>query len=206
MLEEGRYDVVVGNPPYITPKDKALNQIYRAKYSDVCKGTYALTVPFMKLMFFPRQARRDGGLGRADHQQLLHETRIRHQTHRELPCAQDLRLVADTSGAYIPGHGTPTVIIVGRNRAPVGKTVRAVLGIRGEPGRPEIPAKGLVWSAIVDHIDEPGWNDDWITITDLDRKLLATHPWSLSGGGAVELAEAIERSSPGRVSERSTLP
>ena len=31
---------------------------------------------------------------------------------------QDLRLVADTSGAYIPGHGTPTVIIVGRNHEP----------------------------------------------------------------------------------------
>ena len=29
---------------------------------------------------------------------------------------KDLRLVADTSGAYIPGHGTPTVIIVGRNQ------------------------------------------------------------------------------------------
>ena len=51
---------------------------------------------------------------------------------------QDLRLVADTSGAYIPGHGTPTVIIVGRNQRPVGSTVRAVLGVRGEPGPPEI--------------------------------------------------------------------
>ena len=27
LLEEGRYDVVVGNPPYITVKDKALNKI-----------------------------------------------------------------------------------------------------------------------------------------------------------------------------------
>ena len=51
MLEEGRYDVVVGNPPYITVKDKALNQIYRSKYANVCKGTYALTVPFMALFF-----------------------------------------------------------------------------------------------------------------------------------------------------------
>ena len=51
MLEEGRYDVVVGNPPYITVKDKALNQIYRSKYGDVCKGKYALTVPFMVLFF-----------------------------------------------------------------------------------------------------------------------------------------------------------
>ena len=51
LLEEGRYDVVVGNPPYITVKDKALNQIYRSKYANVCKGTYALTVPFMALFF-----------------------------------------------------------------------------------------------------------------------------------------------------------
>ena len=51
MLEEGRYDVVVGNPPYITVKDKALNQIYRSKYANVCKGKYALTVPFMALFF-----------------------------------------------------------------------------------------------------------------------------------------------------------
>ncbi len=51
MLEEGSYDVVVGNPPYITVKDKALSQIYRSKYAKVCKGTYALTVPFMVLFF-----------------------------------------------------------------------------------------------------------------------------------------------------------
>ena len=33
----------------------------------------------------------------------------------EFLAKQDLRLVVDTSGAYIPGHGTPTVIIVGRD-------------------------------------------------------------------------------------------
>ena len=30
----------------------------------------------------------------------------------------DLTHVIDTSGAYIPGHGTPTVILFGRNRKP----------------------------------------------------------------------------------------
>ncbi len=53
----------------------------------------------------------------------------------------DLTHVIDTSGAYIPGHGTPTVILFGRNRAPVGDTVRAVLGIRGEPQRSEDPSR-----------------------------------------------------------------
>ena len=38
LLEEGRYDVVVGNPPYITVKDKALNQIYRSKYAERLQG------------------------------------------------------------------------------------------------------------------------------------------------------------------------
>ena len=89
---------------------------------------------------------------------------------------QDLRLVADTSGAYIPGHGTPTVIVVGRNESAIGSTIRAVLGIRGEPGRPDDPAKSFVWTSIIEHIDDPGWDDSWITVTDLDRTLLETHP------------------------------
>ena len=33
----------------------------------------------------------------------------------------DLTHVIDTSGAYIPGHGTPTVILFGRNRKPISE-------------------------------------------------------------------------------------
>ena len=62
----------------------------------------------------------------------------------------DLTHVIDTSGAYIPGHGTPTVILFARNQRPVASTLRTVLGIRGEPRRPTILRRGLVWSAIVD--------------------------------------------------------
>ena len=61
----------------------------------------------------------------------------------------DLTHVIDTAGAYIRGHGTPTVILFGRNRKWVTKTIRAVMGIRGEPSTPDDPAQGLVWSAIV---------------------------------------------------------
>ena len=118
----------------------------------------------------------------------------------------DLQLVVDSSGAYIPGHGTPTVIIVGRNRAPDASTVRAVLGVRGEPGRPDIPTKGLVWTAITEHVDRPGWSDDWITVVDLDRQRLATHPWSLSGGGALELIKRIEDRAVGRMRSIITPP
>ena len=55
----------------------------------------------------------------------------------------DLTHVIDTSGAYIPGHGTPTVILFGRSRKPVGETMRAVLGINGEPSHARRSLAGL---------------------------------------------------------------
>jgi hypothetical protein len=193
LLEEGRYDVVVGNPPYITVKDKALNQIYRTKYADVCKGTYALTVPFMKLFFaLAKPGQRPGWTGMITSNSFM-KREFGSKLIENFLAHKDLRLVADTSGAYIPGHGTPTVIIIGRNQHAVDATVRAVLGVRGEPSRPDNPAKGIVWTDITEHVDQPGWDDGWITIADLDRTLLATHPWSLTGGGAVQLAQAMER-------------
>jgi Eco57I restriction-modification methylase len=204
LLEEGRYDVVVGNPPYITVKDKALNQIYRSKYANVCKGTYALTVPFMAQFF--ALAKRDEPAGWVG--QITSNSFMKREFGTKLIenflVHKDLRLVADTSGAYIPGHGTPTVIIVGCNQRPVGSMVRAVLGIRGEPGRPNNPAKGIVWTSIVEHVDDPGWDDSWITITGLDRTLLETHPWSLSGGGAVQLSERLERAAATQLANRVT--
>lgn len=190
------HDVVVGNPPYITVKDKALNQTYRQLYN-YCKGTYALTVPFMELFFDLAKTDASGKSGWVG--QITSNSFMKREFGSKLIedflRARDLRRVIDTSGAYIPGHGTPTVILVGRNRSPVGQTVRAVLGVRGEPGRPDDPAKGVVWSAIVESIDDPGFDNGWISVADLDRVALGTHPWSLTGGGAVELMQVIERSS-----------
>jgi hypothetical protein len=192
ILENGRYDCVVGNPPYITVKDKALNTAYRKLYN-YCKGTYALTVPFMERFFkLAKSGERAGWVGQITSNSFMKREFGAPLIEKFFPTV-DLRLVADTSGAFIPGHGTPTVIIVGRDHSPVASTVRAVLGVRGEPGRPDNPAKAKVWSSIVEHVDEPGWDDEWITVTDLDRDLLATHPWSLTGGGAVELQQAIEQ-------------
>ena len=194
LLEEGRYDVVVGNPPYITVKDKALNKVYRAKFADVCKGTYALTVPFMAQFFaLAKRGERAGWVGQITSNSFM-KREFGSKLIEDFLAHQDLRLVADTSGAYIPGHGTPTVIIVGRNDAPesVRPSARSS-AVRGEPGRPDDPAKGIVWTSISEHVDDPGWDDGWVTVADLDRTLLATHPWSLSGGGAVDCSRSDRR-------------
>ncbi len=198
ILAPGQYDAVVGNPPYITVKDKALNARYREIYH-YCKAQYALTVPFMEKFFdLATSGDRAGWIGQITSNSFM-KREFGVPLIEEFLARRDLRLVADTSGAYIPGHGTPTVILIGRNQSTVLSDVRAVLGIQGEPGAPDIPAEGLVWSSIVNHVSEPGYEDQWVSIVDLPRINLRQHPWSLSGGGAVELQNAIEQARHERV-------
>ncbi len=195
ILADNQYDVVVGNPPYITVSDRAVGKTYRDRY-DSCSGKYALTVPFMERFFgLAKSGESPGWIGQITSNSFMKREFGTKLIEDFLP-QKDLRLVADTSGAYIPGHGTPTVILVGCNNRPATPTVRAVLGVQGEPGRPNDPARGLVWSSISSHVNEPGWSDDWITVADLNRSLLRTHPWSLRGGSAIELQQAVEAASP----------
>ncbi|MGY1979951.1 BREX-2 system adenine-specific DNA-methyltransferase PglX [Nocardia gipuzkoensis] len=189
------HDAVVGNPPYVRVKDSALRGLYRKHYT-TCHGKYVLTVPFMELFFELAKAdtngNKPGWVGQITANSFM-KREFGTKLVEEYLGRKDLRRVIDTSGAYIPGHGTPTVILVACNRSASTPTVRAVLGIRGEPSRPEEPAKGIVWSAIIDHISDSQFENGWITVANLDRSELRTHPWSLSGGGAVELLSVVER-------------
>jgi hypothetical protein len=201
LLDPNQYHVVVGNPPYIQVKDKALNEAYRRIYK-TCKGKYALSVPFMELFFelalTATESTPAGYVGKITSNSFMKRefgTKVIEEFlsgYQEFTSPVDLTAVVDTSGAYIPGHGTPTVILFGRRRRKQGDTVRAALGVRGEPGQPADPAHGLVWRDIVDHLDEPGYNGTYVTITDLPRETLAAHPWSLSGGGAGELKAQLD--------------
>jgi len=41
---------LVGNPPYITVKDRALNEAYRLRFES-CHRKYSLAAPFMEQFF-----------------------------------------------------------------------------------------------------------------------------------------------------------
>lgn len=203
ILQPGKYHVVVGNPPYIAPKDKALKALYRLAYVSA-HGRYALSAPFMELLFrlAIRGEQRQGGgyVGQITSNSFMKrefgKKLIEHLfAGHDIANPVDLTAVIDTSGAYIPGHGTPTVIIVGRRRRPVADRVRAVLGVRGEPGQPANPSKGLVWTQIIEHFDTPGYDGSYVTVAEVDRSTLTVHPWSLSGGGAGDLKQIIEAGS-----------
>ncbi|GAA3213066.1 BREX-2 system adenine-specific DNA-methyltransferase PglX [Microbacterium terregens] len=205
ILAPGQYHVVVANPPYITVKDRALNRRYREFYS-TCSGTYALSVPFMELLF--RLARRAEGGGAGYVGQITSNSFMKREFGKKLiqnflsgqytgisPDYVELSHIIDTSGAHVPGHGTPTAILVGRPRKPQSDVIRAVLGVRGEPEKPSDPANGLVWRDIVDHLELPGYGGRFVSVADVRREDFASFPWSLSGGGAAELKVAIEGAS-----------
>ncbi|WP_280250351.1 BREX-2 system adenine-specific DNA-methyltransferase PglX [Nocardia abscessus] len=198
ILEPGRYHVVVGNPPYITVKDKFLNALYRELY-DACSGKYALSVPFAQRFFeLAKRGDADGrGYGRVG--QITANSFMKREFGTKLienffAHNAELTEVIDTSGAYIPGHGTPTVILIGTRRAGRERatTVRAVRSVQGEPKAPEQPEDGLVWSAIVDQIDRPGTVSQWISVDDLGREhYFSKQPWVLVDGG-LELVEQLD--------------
>jgi hypothetical protein len=196
LLGANSYHVVVGNPPYITVKDPAENQQYRDRYA-TCAGTYALSVPFAERFFNLAVVAGGDRRGAGYVGQITANSFMKREFGKKLiedffRLKVELTHVIDTSGAYIPGHGTPTVILAGRNLIPRDNSIRAVLGVRGEPTQPDPPEKGPVWQAIINQIDTPGHESDWVSVTDLPRDRLAKHPWTLSGGGAGALRQAIE--------------
>ncbi|MFJ6681670.1 BREX-2 system adenine-specific DNA-methyltransferase PglX [Streptomyces werraensis] len=210
ILKPGRYHVVVGNPPYITVKDKELNQRYREMYRS-CAGKYALTVPFAERFFeLAKRGNPETGLGYGMVGQITSNSFIKREFGVKVIeeyFAQHVELteVIDTSGAYVPGHGTPTVILVGRRRGGQSRTstVRTVRSVQGEPGAPEIPAKGYVWSSIVEQIDKPGSASQWVSVDDLSRKeYFAKHPWVLAAGGQ-EMLDRLSSRSPGTLVKKA---
>lgn len=150
LLKPGQYHAVVANPPYITVKDAGQREAIRSRYRDVCHGKYSLAVPFMPLLH--RLAVPGGWVGQLTANSWMKREFGKPLIERYLPTI-DLRWVIDTSGAYIPGHGTPTCILISRNRPPVGDKVRTVLGVRGEPSKPADPARGAVWTAIEEAVE-----------------------------------------------------
>lgn len=208
ILQEGQYHLVVGNPPYITVKDKKLNELYRGLY-DACAGKYALSVPFAQRFFeLAMQGDSDGhGYGKVG--QITANSFMKREFGTRLIESYfghevELTEVIDTSGAHIPGHGTPTIILIGN---PLGGSerslrIRTVRSVQGETSTPEPAESGPVWTAITEQVDNPGSVSQWVSVDDLDRnRYFSQQPWILSAGG-LEINEAIEASATSRLSTR----
>lgn len=137
-----RYHAIVANPPYTVPGHDA-GEAYRARYESAT-GRFGMGLPFTERMF---ELAVDGGfIGQITSNAFMKREHGKRLVETVLP-RFDITSVVDTSGAYIPGHGTPTVILFARNRPPSTDTVRMVQSRRGENETPvaaQTPAGGLV--------------------------------------------------------------
>ncbi len=198
ILGQG-YHVVVGNPPYITVKDAAQNQAYRNLY-ETCYRKYSLGAPFTERFWQlaiqkGEDGAHDGGyIGMITTNSFMKREFGKKLIEEFFPKV-DLTHVVNSAIAPIPGHTTPTVILFGRNRKPVSDVVRTVFGIRKDPDwNTSDPSLGIAWKSIVSHINRCGSRNDYVSVADWSRKSFGIHPWTLMGGGAVELKESIENS------------
>ncbi|MEU6189052.1 BREX-2 system adenine-specific DNA-methyltransferase PglX [Nocardia sp. NPDC047038] len=193
LLQTGSYDVVVGNPPYTTPHSRLIDEAYRTRFPDVCTGRYALPVPFIVRFFdLARRDGRDSGfVGLLSANSFMKRDFGRHLVERFFPTV-DITQIIDTSGAYIPGHGTPTVLLFGRNQPPSQSLVPAVICLRGESQWPADPSKGRVWQSTLSTVRCAGYADSWTERVALDRSVLQTFPWKLTDAASAAVLRKME--------------
>ncbi|MFO0726482.1 MAG: BREX-2 system adenine-specific DNA-methyltransferase PglX [Myxococcota bacterium] len=178
-----RFQAVVGNPPYIVEKDR-LKRLKFIEMYDSASGRYALAAPFTERFF---ELGIEGGfVGLINSNAWTKRDFGRPLIQKVLP-RFELQKVVDTSGCYIPGHGTPTLLLFGRHRNPAGTGVVAVLGKRGERDVPRDPATAPAWAEIVYAHGKVGFEGEHISVEEIAREDLATHPWVLTGGGSRSL-------------------
>jgi hypothetical protein len=184
-----RYAAVVGNPPYIVVQDAKLRERYRAMYSRTAGGKYSLAAPFCERFF--QLGRLGAFVGMITANSFMKREFGKKLIQEYLP-EVNLTSILNTSGAYVPGHGTPTVLLFGTAESPMLEEVLTVLANRGEPSTPDDAEQGLVWRSIADHFQEVGFENEYVSVTRTPRDNLRQHPWSLGGGGATELKALLE--------------
>jgi hypothetical protein len=183
------FHAVVGNPPYITAKDPAKRDGYRDFWPEAIGGKYSLSAPFAyRFMTLPTA----GGFSGQINGNAFLKRQFGRKVIEQAFVTVNITGVVDTSGAYIPGHGTPTVILFAKHEPPDDERIWCVLGKRGESGRPEPASSGVVWSAIQDAPADEDDSSPYVSVVLLGREVLAKHPWSLAGGAAPEIQQVIE--------------
>ena len=69
------------------------------------------------------------------------------------------------------------------------------MGIKGEPSTPQNASQGKVWTAIVQQLDRPGSQSEYVSVVDAEREMFHHYPWSIGGGGASDLKLLLEERS-----------
>jgi hypothetical protein len=178
----GGFDIVVGNPPFVTARNEQKRELWRTRWPRVCYKTYQLLCPFFELSF--GSLRPDGELGFIVSNGFAKREFGAPLVEAFFPSV-DLQKVVDCSGLLFPGHGTPTCIIFGANRLPGRDSevrVAAILPGGGDLRTP--PEESPLWETLSKHHDDPGFGDSRVVVADRTRLEMAVWPWRFDSSTA----------------------
>ncbi|MBI4027300.1 MAG: hypothetical protein HY360_20105 [Verrucomicrobia bacterium] len=171
------FDIMVGNPPFVTARNPVKRELYRERWPRVCHGKYLLVCPFFELSF--GLLKTGGQLGF-----IVSNAFAKREFGQPLVAdffpTVDLQKVVDCSGLMFPGHGTPTCIVFGRHAKPDPKSPIRIAAIL--PGGGDLrtsPEESPLWHTIAEHHDESDYKDGRIVVSDRSRKEMAKFPWTL---------------------------
>jgi hypothetical protein len=175
------FHAVVGNPPYVSVFDKQKNATYRHAWPRSAKNKFSLSAPMLeRFLSLPTS---DGYCGLINAKNFCNAEFGKTVVENVLPRYQ-IDLVVDTSGASLPGHATPTILLFSRNKPPVGldAPVQIVASRKGGPSDIADPRTGPVWSTIVRNYQKKDYQDAFISVYQLPQSTLIIHPWSFGAG------------------------
>lgn len=188
---QGGFDLILGNPPFVTARNPEKRELYRERWRRVCSGTYLLVCPFFDLSF--GLLRPGGQLGFIVSNAFAKREFGKPLIEDFFPTV-DLQKIVDCSGLMFPGHGTPTCIVFGRNRKPDEESpIRIAATLPGGGDLHTPPEESPLWRTLETHQDDPNYTDDRITVADRPRKDMAKWPWNLESESAIT-QQRIEKS------------
>ena len=175
--KRGGFDIMVGNPPFVTARNAEKRELYRERWKETAFLKYQLVSPFFQRSF--GLLRPSGHLGFIVSNAFAKREFGRPLVEKFFPTIE-LQKIVDCSGLMFPGHGTPTCIIFGKNQKPDNKTkIRITATLPGGGDLKTIPEKSPLWATIQSNYDAQNYKDDRIIVADQPRKLMAVWPWNL---------------------------
>jgi hypothetical protein len=179
---KGGFDLVVGNPPFVTARNPVKRELYRQRWPRVAFQKYLLLSPFFELSF--GLLRQNGRLGFIASNAFAKREFGKPLIEEFFPTV-DLQKIVDCSGLMFPGHGTPTCIVFGAQRKPKENSPIRVAAI--QPGGGDLrtpPEESPLWHTLAAQHDNPGFENDQVVVSDRNRKDMAKWPWNLDVGAA----------------------
>ncbi|MDD5701200.1 MAG: hypothetical protein PHU23_04030 [Dehalococcoidales bacterium] len=179
IFQEGKsgFDLILGNPPFVTARNPEKRELYRERWKRVCFGTFGLVCPFFDLSF--GLLRPGGQLGFIVSNAFAKREFGKPLVEDFFPTV-DLQKIVDCSGLMFPGHGTPTWIVFGQQEKPAENSyIRIAAILPGGGDLKTMPEESPLWQTLEANHDNPGYIDTRISVNDRPRSEMARWPWNL---------------------------